>query len=230
MSNSSRADGYCASMSYGLWMVAAGWLGMAPIGGPEREVVYRFDTADYRIEMTVGFYPPYLGRRLSFHNSTEPDKEQCYSGNGASGSCVAQFVGAVAVVTYRFQPRRGVAPAATFRENVTVVAQSAGLAVRAAYRREQQLVRGVGSDIQSFGYDEAEVAQPARAATRTEWRRLWRVYHQELFVNSDSEPFAVVEWKHTVDRIELIRTVGSGIFAHSVPACGFSNDAEQHCD
>jgi hypothetical protein len=209
MPNSPGGDGYYASMFYGLWMVAAGWLGMTPLGGPERDVVYRFETADYRIEMTVKFYPPYLGRKLSFHNSTEPDNERCYSSSGDSGSCVAQFVGAVAVVTYRFQPRqRSVAPAATFRENVTVLAQSAGLAIRAAYRLEQRLVRGVGSDIQSFGYDETEVAQPARAATRTEWRVLWRVYHQELFVNSDTEPFAVVEWKHTVDRIEVIRTGG----------------------
>jgi hypothetical protein len=200
-------------------MVAAGWLGMAPIGVPEREVVYRFDTSKYRIEMTVGFYPPYLGRRLSFHNSREPDNEQCYSGSGDSVSCVAQFVGAVAVVTYRFQPQQsGVAQAATFWENVTVVSQSAGLAIRAAYRREQRLARGVGSDIQAFGYDESQVAQPARAATRTGWRGLWRVYHQELFVNSESEPFAVVEWKHTVHRIEVIRTVGpANLGTHVTP-------------
>ena len=35
---------------------------------------------------------------------------------------------------------------------------------------------------------------------------MWVVYRQELFVNGDSEPFGVVEWKHTLNRIEVVRT------------------------
>jgi hypothetical protein len=71
------------------------------------------------------------------------------------------------------------------------------------------LVHGVGSDIQAFGYDESAVAEPERAALRAESRaRMWRVYRQELFLNGDSEPFGVVEWKHTLDRIEVVRATG----------------------
>ncbi len=185
---------------------------MAPCGAQEREAVYRCDTVDYRIEMTVRFFPPYLGRRLAFYSDTEPGKERCYSGNGDSRSCVEQFVGAMAMVTYRFQPRlRNVPQPATFREVVKVLAQAPGLADRAPYLLEQPLVRGVGTDIQAFGYDESEVAEQSRAALRSEWRGLWRVYRQELFVNGDSEPFAVVEWKHTLERIQVVRTEGQPV-------------------
>ena len=77
-----------------------------PCGAQEREAVYRLDTANYRIEMTVRFFPPSLGGRLVFYSSANPGKELCYSGNGDSRSCVERFVGALATVTYRFQPRR----------------------------------------------------------------------------------------------------------------------------
>ena len=71
------------------------------------------------------------------------------------------------------------------------------------------MLHGVGSDIQAFGYDESAVAEPERAALRAETRaRMWRVYRQELFLNGDSEPFGVVEWKHTLDRIEVVRATG----------------------
>lgn len=190
-------------------MIVAGWLIVTACGAQEVETVCRFETPDYRIEMTVEAHPPYLGRRLAFYSLTQPGKELCYSGNGDSDSCMERFVGSVASVTYRFKPqRREVRQAATFREVVEMLAQAPGLPGREPYLREQPLVRGVGSDIQVFGYDEREVAEQARAPLRSEWQRLWRVYRQELFVNGDREPFAVIEWKHTLERIEVLRTAG----------------------
>ena len=197
-------------MLHKLRIVWLGWLVLGLCGAQEREEVYRLDTADYRIEMTVRFFPPYLGGRLAFHNSANPRKELCYSGNGDSSSCIERFVGALTAVTYRFQPRRKNLPAAaTFREVVKVVSQPEGLDERPPYIRKQPLVHGVGSDIQAFGYDESAVAEPERAALRAQSRaRMWRVYRQELFLNGDSEPFGVVEWKHTLDRIEVVRATG----------------------
>jgi len=191
-------------------MVLLVWLGLGRCGAEEREAVYRLDTADYRIEMGVRFFPPYVGGRLVFHNSLNPGKELCYSGSGDSSACIERFVGAVAAVTYRVQPRQKNLPAAaTFREVVKVVSQSDGLDDRPPYIREQPLVQGVGSDIQAFGYDESAVAERERAAVRAESRaRMWRVYRQELFLNGDSEPFGVVEWKHTLNRIEVVRAAG----------------------
>src|SRR5262249_46541328 len=132
------------------------------------------------------------------------------SGNGDSSACIERFVGAVAAVTYRIQPRRRGLPAAVrLREVVTGVSQSDDLNERPLYTREQPLIRGLATDIQAFGYDESGVSEPARAAVRAEsLQRMWRVYRQELFLNSDSEPFAVVEWKHTLDQIEVVRAAG----------------------
>jgi hypothetical protein len=191
-------------------IVLLGWLLLGPCSAQEREAVYRLDTADYRIEMTVRFFPPYLGGRLVLYNSANPGKELCYSGNGDSSSCIERFVGALAAVTYRFQPLRKSVPAATtFREVVKVLSQSKGLDERPPYILERPLVQAVGSDIQAFGYDEGAVAQPARAAVRAEsGARMWRVYRQELFLNGDREPFGVVVWKHTLDRIEVVRATG----------------------
>ena len=70
------------------------------------------------------------------------------------------------------------------------------------------MAQGVGTDVQAFGYDESEVGEPKREALRSEWRGYWRAYRQELFVNREGEPFAVVEWKHTVQKIEVIRVAG----------------------
>jgi hypothetical protein len=191
-------------------IVLLGFLTLGRSGAQEREAVYRLDTADYRIEMTVRFFPPYLGGRLVFYSSANPGKELCYSGNGDSSSCIERFVGALAAITYRFQPRRRNLPAAkTFREVVKVMSQSEGLDERPPYIREQPLVQGVGSDVQAFGYDESTVAEPERVAVRAESRaRMWRVYRQELFLNRESEPFGVVEWKHTLERIEVVRATG----------------------
>ena len=102
--------------------------------------------------------------------------------------------------------------ATTFREVVKVLSQSEGLDERPPYIREQPLVQGVGSDVQAFGYDESAVPEPDRAALRVESRaRMWRVYRQELFLKGDSEPFGVVEWKHTLNRIEVVRVTARGL-------------------
>jgi tetratricopeptide (TPR) repeat protein len=221
--HSEHADAY---LHVGLDYVVSGdprmgipWLWRAHKLAPDRpDISYALveDTADYCIEMAVRFFPPYRGGRLVFYNSANPRKELCYGANGDSQSCVQRFVGAVAAVTYRFQPRRKNLPeAATSREIVKVLSQSEGLDERPPYTREQPLVGGVGSDVQAFGYDESAVAKPERAALRAQSRaRMWRVYRQELFLGGDSERFGVVEWKHTLDRIKVLRATGRPV-AHS---------------
>jgi hypothetical protein len=188
-------------------VVLLGCFALSMCSAEEDVEVHRLDTANYRIEMIVQFLSSYLGRQLSFRSMANPKKLMCYSGNGDSSSCMERFVGAVAVVTYRFQARRKhVAPATTFREVVKVVTQSDGLDPRPTYVREEPLIKGVGTDVQAFGYDESSVPEAERGALRAESRaRMWVAYRQELFVNGDSEPFGVVDWKHTLDRIELVR-------------------------
>jgi hypothetical protein len=34
---------------------------------------------------------------------------------------------------------------------------------------------------------------------------LWRLCRQELYMNQDTRPFAIVEWKHALNRISIVR-------------------------
>ena len=190
-------------------ILLSGILALSLCAAQERSQSYRLDTDDYRIQMTVRFFPPYLGRQLSFRSAVNPNKLLCYSGNGDSSSCLERFVGALAVVAYRFQAgRKGVPTAATFREIVNVVGQSDGLDPRPPYLREVRLVEGEGTDIQAFGYDESSLPDADRQAMRAQdSSSLWVLYRQKLFVNGDSQPFGIVEWKHTLNKIELVRVI-----------------------
>lgn len=186
-------------------LVLLGCLSLGPCVAQESTEVHRLDTPDYRIEMAVHYYPPYLGRQLSFRSVANPQELLCYSTDGSS-ACMEKFVGALAVVKYQFQARRKQALlATTFREVVEVVAQSDGLVGRPPYSREVRLIEGEGSDIQAFGYDESSVPETELAALRTAaGATQWVIYRQQVFLNDDREPFVVVLWKHTLNRIEKV--------------------------
>lgn len=174
---------------------------------PEPEVKYSFATKDYSIEMAITFYEPYLGRPLTFSSGTDPGKELCFSADGGTGRCVEHFVGAVAVVRYSVRVANGETPrVASIREYVTVSAQSSGLPQRAPFSIKQKLVNGIGSDIQAFGYDEAPLKRVSRTRTRKQAQAmLWRLCRQKLYVNEETKPFAIVEWKHTLNRISIVQ-------------------------
>jgi hypothetical protein len=129
---------------------------LKPCGAQERVEVYRLDTTDYRIQMSVRFDLPYKGRQLTFRSRANPKQLLCYSGNGDSSTCLESFVGA-AVVTYRSQPRRKqIAAAVTLREMVKVLAQSEGLDKRPTY-----IVRhGSQASLEDFGTFEGVFQEP----------------------------------------------------------------------
>lgn len=175
---------------------------------PQREVTYQFATSDYIIEMRVKFLAPFRGQRLAFYSNVEPEKEICYSGDPeAPDKCLQRFLGAGALVTYRVSRWDGDPPGpALIREHVTVLTQSPGLTARAPFSKTQSLARGMASDIQVFGFDEAPIKKADLARTREEMRRtLWRLYKQELYIDQELQPFAIVEWKHALDRISIVR-------------------------
>jgi hypothetical protein len=67
------------------------------------------------------------------------------------------------------------------------------------------LVDGIGSDLQVFGYDEGPLKQADRVRSRRQRKATWwRLYRQELYVDQETEPFAIVEWKHTLNRISVV--------------------------
>jgi len=186
---------------------------MAVAEPQEKEFKCGFATERYVIEMTVSFSEPYLGRRLVFYSSTDPQKELCYSDDGGrQGKCPERFVGAVATVRFSVRRRNAKAPGRTsIREHVTVMAQSEGLQERPPFSKTVELVNGVGSDLQVFGYDEAEVVESERIRARLEARQtIWRLFRQALYIDGEEEPFAVVEWRHAVDGIRILRMYSPG--------------------
>lgn len=166
---------------------------------------HTFSAGDYVVTMDVLFLEPYVGKRLVFYNSADPGKEICAVRIGPSGVCPERFVGAAATVTFTVKRTDGKVPGQkSIREYVTVISQSSGLEPRPPFETTQPLSRGVMSDLQVFGYDETSIAEGERAASRKESQKRWRLYRQELYLNSDTEPFAVVQWRHTLDRIEIL--------------------------
>jgi hypothetical protein len=174
-------------------------------GGQQSETIYGFVAGPYTIQMTVVFPEPYAGRPLVFFSSVNPQKPLCYSGDGTLGRCLDRFVGAVALVRYSVKRPDGRPLRAAIREQVTVLSQSNGLPDRAPFTKTIELVHGIGSDLQVFGYDESEVKKSERIRTRPQASQtVWRLYRQELYIGTEENPFAVIEWRHTLDHIKIL--------------------------
>jgi len=175
---------------------------------PKNELKYSFVTRDYSIEMKIAFLDPYVGQRLAFSSGVDPAKELCFSaGDGRTGACIERFVGAAAVVRYSVKLANGRVPGlASIRERVTVSGQSPGLPQRAPFSMTEKLAQGIGSDLQVFGYDEGPLKRADRIPTRREAQAMWwRLCRQELYVDEEMKPFAIVEWKHTVKGISIVQ-------------------------
>src|SRR5690348_17175616 len=188
------------------WMLLS-FAAMLPAGTPrEKRAKYGFATKDYSIQMAVTFFRPYVGRRLAFVSTIDPGKQVCYSADG-SDRCVEHLVGALAVGQYSVRLANGGIPrSGPIREDVTASAHSAGLPERAPVPAIQTLTNGIASDIQAFGYDESALSRAERTRGRKKAQaKLWRLCRQELYMNQDTKPFAIVEWKHTLNGISIVR-------------------------
>lgn len=193
------------AVQLGRWLLL-GMVSAHQIATPrERDVTYGFATKEYAIRMRISFLNPYVGVPLVFYDAVDPTRRICPPIDGATpGACIERFLGAVAIVKYSVKLANGGTPGvATIREYVTVSAQSPGLAERAPFSMTLTLVEGVGSDIQAFGYDEARLKEADRVRIRKQSKSTWRLYRQELYLNGEKKPFAIVEWKHTLDRISI---------------------------
>ena len=171
---------------------------------PQRHI---FTAGDHIITMDVRFGKPYVGTRLVFYDDKDPLKPICFTGNGENGACPTRFVGAVAMVRFTVKRATGtLASKTSIREHVTVMAQSPDLPPRPPFDRTQVITKGTINDLQAFGYDESDIAEGEREAEREKSReRLWRLCRQELYLNGETVPFAVIHWRYTLDAVEILR-------------------------
>jgi len=167
---------------------------------------HTFTAGDYLITMEVRFGKPYMGTRLVFYDDKDPLKPICFTGNGENGACPSRFVGSIALVTFTVKAARGKLRSKTsIREHVTVTAQSPDLPPRPPFDQTQVVKEGIVSDVQAFGYDEEEIPEKQREAERRlSKERLWRHCRQELYLNQETVPFAVINWRYTLDAIEIV--------------------------
>jgi hypothetical protein len=192
-----------------LWVANAALLlfhGVAALSQEAPNSTYQFSTRKYSIEMRISFLAPYEGKRLTIYQSSDPGKEMCLYLDTASSTCAENFVGAVALVTFLAKRSAdGKAAAASIRERVTLMEQSPELPERPPFAMSVRLVNGVGSDVQVFGYDESPLPLDSRAAQRKGAQGSYRRLHQEIYIDKDRDPFAVIEWLHTIRGIRIVR-------------------------
>jgi len=167
---------------------------------------HTFTAGEHTITMEVRFGKPYMGTRLAFYDDKDPFKPICFTGNGENGACPGRFVGAAALVTFRVKAAGGKLRSETsIREHVTVTEQSPDLPPRPPFDKTQVVKEGTVSDLQAFGYDESEIPAKQREAERRKSKqRLWRHCRQELYLNHETVPFAVINWRYTLDAIEIV--------------------------
>jgi hypothetical protein len=161
---------------------------------------YSFPAGDAIVKLTVEPLTAYTGTRLAVYSGS---KEIPLSAETGFAGTPDHFVGAGALVRYSVESsgrkrRRGVV-----RERVVLLGQSEGLPARPVYEKTVPLVNGVASDLQLFGYDEDSVAESDRPAAREQAKGMWRHFRQELFLDGGKEPFAVLEWRHTITQIGM---------------------------
>lgn len=163
---------------------------------------YRFVTPDHEITMTVRFEPPYRGTPLRFFDGGRP---QCYT-----GKCIEKFHGAAAVVNFIVAKAHGKAPKVKrFRELVTIIEQSPDMPATPPFDLTLSVADGKVSDLQVMGYDEDEIPGAERERMRVEAPgRMWRKARQELYLNGAAAPFAVIEWRHTMQGITIEAVTG----------------------
>ena len=166
----------------------------------------KFSTPDHEVTMAVQFPAAYQGKPLAFYSAEEPTKRRCYT-----QLCIDRFVGAAAVVNFTVTKVHRKAPKPSrIRELVTIIEQSPDMPPAPPFDLTQNVVDGKLGDLQVMGYDEDGIPEAERARMREESKtRMWRRVRQELFLNGAATPFAVIEWKHMINGIELVRADGA---------------------
>jgi hypothetical protein len=152
------------------------------------------------------FLPSFRGNRLAFNRGTQNNPDVCLAHSELKAKCPENFVGAVVLAEYSVRLRNG-RPARDFnlRERVTTIDQHPDFPKRGLFERTAPAVKGIISDIQAFGYDEDSIPKAEKAQEREAADKVWGVYRQELYANNDKTPFAVIEWRHTIRSITLVR-------------------------
>ena len=160
---------------------------------------YRLRTAGLDIEMTIEFYDHYASQGFWFRNE-HSEKGFCLSVTGEAGKdCMKNFRGSLAIARYAVHANNKNPDFRVLRERVRMIDRDERLADRAPFERSIELNKGIGSDLQVFGYEMRPGEEPTPDSHGP-----WCLYRQDLFLGQQQTPFLVVYWKHALSSIRVL--------------------------
>ena len=118
----------------------------------KKQEVHRFRTADAEVEMTVEFHDRY-GTVDSWFREQTSNQRFCLSAQGETDrNCLPNFRGSIAIARYAVRTA-DVQRTPALREYVRTIDRDARLDLRPPFERTIKLEKGIGSDLQAFGYE-----------------------------------------------------------------------------
>jgi hypothetical protein len=179
-----------------IWSAVA--FGVRPAQAAKKQEVYRFRTADAEVEMTFDFHDRYVGGGFWFREETS-NRRFCLSSKGETDrNCLPKFRGSLAIA--RYAVRTGDEQRTpTLREYVRTIDHDARLDLRPPFERAIKLEKGIGSDLQAFGYEPSPGDQ-----RNPEKHGPWYLFRQDLFLEPQPAPFLVIYWKHALSSIRVL--------------------------
>jgi hypothetical protein len=169
-----------------------------------KEETYRFRTEDAEIEIAIEFHDGYASQGFWFGEKMS-NRRYCLSAEGEKGrNCLAAFRGSLAIARYRVQPRSRRPADLMLREYVRTIDRDARLPERAPFERSIALKKGVGSDLQAFGYEPTADDERLSAHHGSAHHGPWYLYRQDLYLEPQRAPFLILYWKHALTSIRVL--------------------------
>jgi hypothetical protein len=166
------------------------------------EQTHKFQTADFDIGITIEFHDRYSSRGFWFQDESR-QREFCLSANGEQGrNCLKNFEGSLAIAKYSIRPRsKQHTPALS--EHVRTIDYDPRLAWRPPFHRAITLQHGQASDIQAFGFE----SESGSRAQTPQSANLWYLLRQDLYLETQASPFAILYWKHALNAIRILDVI-----------------------
>jgi hypothetical protein len=184
------------------FLSGAAAIGVMPCAAANKLERRRFRTPDFEIEMTVEYHDRYGSSGFWFRQE-DSGRQFCLSARGEEDRrCLAAFRGSLAIAQYRVRPRspHQAAPAPSLREHVRTVDRDARLRDRPPFDRAIELTKGIGSDLQAFGYEAPEAEEDRLFRLHGPWY----LFRQDLFLEPPHTPFLTIFWKHALSSIRVL--------------------------
>jgi hypothetical protein len=165
---------------------------------------YRFALPDCEVEMTVKSYGKISTDDLGFIDRVT-NQRMCVGEPSAPGQgCVSNFHGALAVAIYHFSSQSPSRMPAKLRERVVTIDHDRRIDPKPPVDEFVVVEESVASDIQAFGYTPDRLSGPLPPPL---YVSPWCLMRQDLYLDSQTTPFLILHWKHTIESIQLVDVI-----------------------